>query len=144
MLYPQEDRQQGQLVFGCRHCQYMEEVGSTCIYRNNLSNFVGEIHGTIDDVTSDPTVRCNTCSRPPKGFALTLSSCHILQSRAHEMAVGLATQCTFRVSNGAQRLAWYALAFGVLRSGTDFVTETVLCVLRMLSSLDFWRLMRHV
>lgn len=62
MLYPSEDRNQGTLTFACRHCAYMEEVGSTCIYRNNLSTFTGEEQGTIEDVTTDPTVRIFTTS----------------------------------------------------------------------------------
>lgn len=69
MLYPREDRQSGTLAFQCRHCQYMEEAGATCIYRNELANNVGETSGVTQDVASDPTVGdpipsfCTLCSQ---------------------------------------------------------------------------------
>ena len=56
MLYPREDRHAGTLAFQCRNCQYMEDVGPVCIYRNELSNTVGETSGVTQDVASDPTV----------------------------------------------------------------------------------------
>lgn len=56
MLYPREDRTLGTLLFQCRNCQFTEEVGPTCIYRNDLSNTVGETSGVTQDVASDPTV----------------------------------------------------------------------------------------
>lgn len=56
MLYPREDREAGTLAFQCRHCNYMEDVGPTCIYRNELSYTVGETSGVTQDVASDPTV----------------------------------------------------------------------------------------
>lgn len=56
MLYPREDRLGDTLAFQCRNCQYNEQVGATCIYRNELSNNVGETSGVTQDVASDPTV----------------------------------------------------------------------------------------
>lgn len=56
MLYPRENRLADTLAFQCRNCQYNEEVGATCIYRNELSNNVGETSGVTQDVASDPTV----------------------------------------------------------------------------------------
>ncbi|TKX27369.1 putative RNA polymerases M/15 Kd subunit [Elsinoe australis] len=56
MLYPREDRTLGTLTFQCRNCQFSEEVGPVCIYRNELSNTVGETSGVTQDVASDPTV----------------------------------------------------------------------------------------
>ncbi|KAG8627671.1 hypothetical protein KVT40_005154 [Elsinoe batatas] len=56
MLYPREDKTLGTLTFQCRNCQFSEEVGPVCIYRNELSNTVGETSGVTQDVASDPTV----------------------------------------------------------------------------------------
>ena len=78
MLYPREEREIGNLSFQCRNCQYVEEVGPVCIYRNELSNTVGETSGVTQDVASDPTVGdipgfctlcgqeilCQTCAQP--------------------------------------------------------------------------------
>jgi len=64
MLYPREDRQAGTLAFQCRHCAYTEEVGPACIYRNELSNTVGETSGVTQDVASDPTVGDSDPSLP--------------------------------------------------------------------------------
>ncbi|GAM85063.1 hypothetical protein ANO11243_030660 [Dothideomycetidae sp. 11243] len=56
MLYPREDRVLGTLSFQCRNCQFSEDVGPVCIYRNELTNTVGETSGVTQDVASDPTV----------------------------------------------------------------------------------------
>ncbi|KAF2225094.1 hypothetical protein BDZ85DRAFT_259637 [Elsinoe ampelina] len=56
MLYPREDKTLGTLTFQCRNCQFSEEVGPVCIYRNELSNTVGETSGVTQDVASDPTL----------------------------------------------------------------------------------------
>lgn len=56
MLYPREDRTLGTLSFQCRNCQFAENVGPVCIYRNELTNTVGETSGVTQDVASDPTV----------------------------------------------------------------------------------------
>ncbi|PNS15232.1 hypothetical protein CAC42_8233 [Sphaceloma murrayae] len=56
MLYPREDRTLGTLTFQCRNCQFSEEVGPVCIYRNELSGTIGETSGVTQDVASDPTV----------------------------------------------------------------------------------------
>ena len=60
MLYPREDQHAGTLAFQCRNCNYAEDVGPACIYRNELSNTVGETSGVTQDVASDPTVRETT------------------------------------------------------------------------------------
>ena len=56
MLYPKEDRLNNTLMFACRTCQFSEPAASSCVYRNNLSNTVGETAGVTQDVGSDPTV----------------------------------------------------------------------------------------
>ena len=56
MLYPREDKQTSKLMFACRTCQYSEEAQSSCVFRNNLYNTVGETAGVTQDVGSDPTV----------------------------------------------------------------------------------------
>ena len=84
MLYPREDRTLGTLSFQCRNCQFSEDIGPVCIYRNELSNSVGETSGVTQDVASDPTVSsdpvvpcmctfcgqeilCPTCDEPTDG-----------------------------------------------------------------------------
>ena len=56
MLYPKEDRINNILMFACRTCQFSEPAPSSCVYRNTLSNTVGETAGVTQDVGSDPTV----------------------------------------------------------------------------------------
>lgn len=56
MLYPKEDKQTTKLMFACRTCQYSEEAQSSCVFRNNMYNTVGETAGVTQDVGSDPTV----------------------------------------------------------------------------------------
>lgn len=56
MLYPKEDRNSNKLMFACRTCQFSEDAVSSCVFRNNLYNTVGETAGVTQDVGSDPTV----------------------------------------------------------------------------------------
>jgi DNA-directed RNA polymerase II subunit RPB9 len=70
MLYPQEDRENSTLVFTCRTCQYSEPPTSACVYRNELTNTVGETAGITKDLGQDPTVgedfppdMCTLCGR---------------------------------------------------------------------------------
>ena len=56
MLYPKEDRLNNTLMFACRTCQFSEPAASSCVFRNNLYNTVGETAGVTQDVGSDPTV----------------------------------------------------------------------------------------
>ncbi|KAB8349883.1 hypothetical protein FH972_023896 [Carpinus fangiana] len=56
MLYPKEDRVNNALIFACRNCDYREPAPSSCIYRNELTNTVGETAGITQDVGQDPTV----------------------------------------------------------------------------------------
>ena len=44
------------LMFACRTCQFSEEALSSCVFRNNMYNTVGETAGVTQDVGSDPTV----------------------------------------------------------------------------------------
>jgi DNA-directed RNA polymerase II subunit RPB9 len=59
MLYPSEDRERKELVFACRTCMYSEAPSSSCVYRNDLSNTVGDTAGITQDVGQDPTVGLN-------------------------------------------------------------------------------------
>ncbi len=56
MLYPKEDRVNNTLMFACRTCQFSEPAASSCVYRNEQSNTVGDTAGITQDVASDPTV----------------------------------------------------------------------------------------
>jgi len=75
MLYPSEDRERKELVFACRTCMYSEAPSSSCVYRNDLSNTVGETAGITQDVGQDPTVGfllelCTVC-----GEEITCEKC---------------------------------------------------------------------
>lgn len=59
MLYPKEDRITNTLMFACRTCQFSEPAASACVFRNELTNTVGETAGITQDVGSDPTVGDN-------------------------------------------------------------------------------------
>lgn len=68
MLYPKEDLNNKKLMYACRTCQFSEEATSSCVFRNNLYNTVGETAGVTQDVGSDPTVGlpdfCTYCGQP--------------------------------------------------------------------------------
>ena len=61
MLYPQEDRERMELYFACRSWSYSEPPSTTCVYRNELSNSVGDTAGITQDIGQDPTVRSDFC-----------------------------------------------------------------------------------
>ncbi|TPX72785.1 hypothetical protein SpCBS45565_g00090 [Spizellomyces sp. 'palustris'] len=48
MLYPREDRGTRALLYGCRHCNHVEEADSTCVYQHIVS-------AQAKDLASDPT-----------------------------------------------------------------------------------------
>lgn len=56
LLYPKEDKQKNELEFACRTCYYSEKAETTCIFRNELANTVGETAGITQDIGEDPTV----------------------------------------------------------------------------------------
>jgi DNA-directed RNA polymerase II subunit RPB9 len=56
MLYPKEDRQNNKLEFACRTCHFHEDAATSCVFRNELRNTVGETAGITQDVGQDPTV----------------------------------------------------------------------------------------
>jgi len=67
MLYPREDKLNHTLLYSCRTCQFTEQATSSCVFRNELSNTVGETAGITQDVGSDPTVGlfpvCTMCGQ---------------------------------------------------------------------------------
>ena len=73
MLYPKEDRLNNTLMFACRTCQFSEPASSSCVYRNNLYNTVGETAGVTQDVGSDPTVGTTDLSARAQVIPLSLS-----------------------------------------------------------------------
>jgi len=56
MLYPKEDRQNNKLEFACRTCHFHEDAATSCVFRNELRNTVGETAGITQDVGQDPTL----------------------------------------------------------------------------------------
>ena len=77
MLYPKEDRLNSTLMFACRTCQFSEPAPSSCVYRNQLSNTVGETAGVTQDVGSDPTVGFTDSLNDEAPFC-TLCGCLLL------------------------------------------------------------------
>lgn len=77
MLYPKEDRLSNTLMFACRTCQFSEPAASSCVFRNNLYNTVGETAGVTQDVGSDPTVGAafNFCTCTLCGQELVCDFC---------------------------------------------------------------------
>ena len=79
MLYPKEDRNTNKLMFACRTCQFSEEAQSSCVFRNNLYNTVGETAGVTQDVGSDPTVGlpdfCTLCGQEVVCFYCGFEEC---------------------------------------------------------------------
>lgn len=67
MLYPKEDPANNRLMYACRTCPFGQPAESACIYRNELSNTVGDTAGITQDVGSDPTVGlpgfCSCCGK---------------------------------------------------------------------------------
>ncbi|MCJ1310239.1 hypothetical protein MMC25_003901 [Agyrium rufum] len=68
MLYPKEDKMTSTLMFACRTCTFSEQAVSSCVFRDNLENNVGETAGVTQDVGADPTVGgsyfCILCGEP--------------------------------------------------------------------------------
>jgi hypothetical protein len=56
MLYPKEDPTDNTLDFACRTCSFSEKAATSCVFRNELRNTVGETAGITQDVGQDPTV----------------------------------------------------------------------------------------
>lgn len=81
MLYPKEDRLNHTLIFACRTCQFSEPAASSCVYRNNLSNTVGETAGVTQDVGSDPTVG-HSASAPAAAAAAAPTSSAVSESNS--------------------------------------------------------------
>ena len=59
LLYPREDKNAGKLEFACRTCYYSEDAETTCIFRNELTNQIGDTAGITQDIGEDPTVGNN-------------------------------------------------------------------------------------
>ena len=66
MLYPKEDRTTNTLLFACRTCNYAENAGASCIYRNSLKETIAETPGNVQDVAQDPTVGSSKFRSPQK------------------------------------------------------------------------------
>ncbi|KAI9711112.1 MAG: DNA-directed RNA polymerase II core subunit rpb9 [Chrysothrix sp. TS-e1954] len=68
LLYPREHAETQKLIYACATCPYEEEAKTSCVYRNELGNTVGETAGITQDVGSDPTVGdfslCTMCGQP--------------------------------------------------------------------------------
>ncbi|MCJ1357209.1 MAG: hypothetical protein MMC33_007205 [Icmadophila ericetorum] len=82
MLYPKEDRLNNTLLFACRTCQFSEPAISSCVFRNQMYNTVGETAGVTQDVGSDPTVNhiflpdfCTLCGQEAICFMCGEAEC---------------------------------------------------------------------
>ena len=56
MLYPKEDKENKQLLYACRNCDYKELANNNCIYVNKIVNEVNCLTGINTDVIGDPTM----------------------------------------------------------------------------------------
>jgi len=65
MLYPREDKQNKQLMYACRNCDYRQIAENNCIYVNKITHEVDHITNINSDVIGDPTLpRSDTHSCP--------------------------------------------------------------------------------
>ncbi|KAF2204278.1 hypothetical protein GQ43DRAFT_365005 [Delitschia confertaspora ATCC 74209] len=56
LLFPKEDKENNQLLFACRTCNFTEPATATCIMRHEIASTVGDTAGITQDVAQDPTV----------------------------------------------------------------------------------------
>ena len=56
MLYPKEDKENKQLLYACRNCDYKEIAENRCIYVNKIMVEGNEIANINPDVNGDPTL----------------------------------------------------------------------------------------
>ena len=56
LLYPEENKENQKLQYICRTCTYKEDAETTCIFRHELANTVGDTAGITQDIGEDPTV----------------------------------------------------------------------------------------
>ena len=56
MLYPKEDKENKQLLYACRNCDYKELANNNCIYVNKIVNEVNSLTSINTDVIGDPTM----------------------------------------------------------------------------------------
>ena len=50
MLYPKEDKENKQLMYACRNCDYKQLAENNCIYVNKIMHEVDEITNIVADV----------------------------------------------------------------------------------------------
>jgi len=86
LLYPREDKNAGKLEFACRTCYYSEDAETTCIFRNELSNTVGDTAGITQDIGEDPTVGDYELSEDPN--ADFYASAHSSSAPSPHLAAG--------------------------------------------------------
>merc|ERR1712012_942115 len=61
MLYPKEDKENKQLMYACRNCDYKEIAENSCIYVNKIMHGgVNELTNINPDVIGDPTLPRST------------------------------------------------------------------------------------
>ena len=56
MLYPREDKQNKQLMYACRNCDYRQIAENNCIYVNKITHEVDQLTNINSDVIGDPTL----------------------------------------------------------------------------------------
>ena len=56
MLYPREDKQNKQLLYACRNCDYRQIADNNCIYVNRITHEVDNLTNINSDVIGDPAL----------------------------------------------------------------------------------------
>ena len=68
MLYPKEDKQNKQLLYACRNCDYKALAINNCIYINKITTDVNELANINTDVIEDPAM--------PRSYDHPCPMCH--------------------------------------------------------------------
>ena len=56
MLYPKEDKENKQLMYACRNCDYKQFAENNCVYLNKIMYEVNQLTNINTDIIADPTL----------------------------------------------------------------------------------------
>jgi DNA-directed RNA polymerase II subunit RPB9 len=93
-LYPEENKENQKLQYICRTCSYKEDAETTCIFRHELANTVGDTAGITQDIGEDPTVGNDSSNDPNADF---YAQQHSSFANNYDMDVAIAPNTTEEV-----------------------------------------------